>query len=319
MRFRSLWVAVAALLVAAAAAGAAQSPGRCAAIKAKAAGGLVTASLACHAKITRRGEGSTSACLTGARTKLQRRFAKAERKGTCGRPGDGATVGDYVVVFVAATATALFPSGSPDAARRCAAKKMQPAGLYARGRLACWARAFASASAVESSCFADSASKLVAGFRAAEVKPGCVTTGDVSTVEAALNVFVDPVAALLNPTTTTTTTVPQAGISFSADVQPIFTQHCALSGCHAEPEPKEDLDLTAGRSFSHLVNVASHGCPQFNRVKPGDPAASYVMFKLLGPPQLCFSGERMPEDAPPLPAAELTTIQTWIAEGAVND
>jgi len=348
VRFRSLPLAVAALLVIAAGAPAAESPRRCAAIKAKAAGGLVAASLACDAKVTRRGKGTTSACLLGARTRFERLFAKAERKGTCGVPGDVATIGDYVAAFVAGTAGVLFPAGSPDAARRCAAKKMQRSGAYGRGRLACWARSFASGSAVESGCFAGSASKLVAGFTAAEVKPGCATGGDVSTIEAALNVFIDPIASLLGPTSTTTTTTvvststtssrPGGGptttiaggpptstttlplpISFSADVQPIFTQNCALSGCHAGPSPKEDLDLTAGQSFSHLVDVASHQCAQFKRVEPGAPGASYIIFKLLGPPQLCFSGDRMPEDAAPLPSADRTTIQTWIAEGAPNN
>jgi hypothetical protein len=339
VRFRSLLVAAAALLVAAVSAGAAQSPGRCAAIKTKAAGGLVAASFACHAKVTRRGEGTTSACLLGARGKFERLFAKAERKGACGVPGDVATIGDYVAALVAGTAVVLFPSGSPDAARRCAAKKMQRAGVYGRGRLACWARAFASGSAVGTGCFAGPASKLVVGFRAAEVKPGCVTAGDVATVEAALDVFVDPIASLLAPTSTTTTTVvststtssrlgggpttstttPQASVSFSTDVQPIFTQHCALSGCHAGPDPREGLNLTAGESLSHLVNVASHECDAFKRVQPGDPDASYLMFKLLGPPQLCFNGERMPEDAPPLPAADIDTIRTWITDGAPNN
>jgi hypothetical protein len=241
---------------------------------------------------------------------------------------------------------ALFPAGSPDAARRCAAKKMQRAAVYGRGRLACWARAFASGGTVQSGCFADGASKLVVGFTAAEKKPGCVTTGDAATIEAALNVFIDPVASLLGPQSTTTTTVVSASttstrpgggptttiaggpttsttiqlpISFSADVQPIFTQNCALLGCHAGPSPREELDLTAGQSFSHLVNVASHQCAQFKRVEPGSPGASYVIFKLLGAPQLCFSGDRMPEDAPPLPDAVRITIQTWIAEGAPDN
>jgi hypothetical protein len=327
------------------AADATQSAGRCAAIKAKATGSLVAASLACHAKITRRGEGTTSACIAGAATKLGRLFAKADRKGACA--GDVAAIGDYVDTFVGPTAVALFPVGSPEAARRCAGKKMQRAGAYGRGRLACWGRAFATGDAVDTGCFAGRASKLVVGFTAAERKPGCVTAGDVSTIEHALNAFLDPIASLLGPTSTTTTTIvtasttstrpggsptttiaggpvtsttmPQLPISFSADVQPIFTEHCALSGCHAGPSPKEELDQTAGQSFSHLVNVASHQCAQFKRVEPGSPGASYVIFKLLGAPQLCFSGDRMPEDAPPLPDAVRITIQTWIAEGAPDN
>jgi hypothetical protein len=62
------------------------------------------------------------------------------------------------------------------------------------------------------------------------------------------------------------------------------------------------------------VNVASRECPQFMRVAP-----SYILFNLAGPPQPCFDGERMPEGAPALPAADQDTTQAWIAEGAPNN
>jgi hypothetical protein len=191
-------MAAAVVLAVAAAASAAPSPRRCASIKAKATGGLVAASLACHAKTTKRGEGDTPACIAAARAKIARLFAKAERKDTC--EGDVALIGHYVTTFVDATATALFPAGSLDAARRCAAKKMQRAGAYGRGLLACSARAFASGSAVETGCLAGAASKLNAGFGSAEKKPGCATVGDVATIERALSVFLDPIASLLAPT-----------------------------------------------------------------------------------------------------------------------
>jgi hypothetical protein len=67
------------------------------------------------------------------------------------------------------------------------------------------------------------------------------------------------------------------------------------------------------------VNVASRECPQFMRVAPGQPGASYLLFKLAGPPQPCFDGERMPEGAPALPAADQDTIRAWIAEGAPHN
>jgi len=337
------------LLAAAVAWGASQSPGRCASLKAKATGLRVAASLGCHAKGARSGRGASSACLGRAQQKFERLFRKAEGKGPCGAPGDVATIGESVAAFTEDVAAGFLPSGAADTARRCAAKKMLRAGAYGRGRLACWARAFRAGVAVEGQCFDGTASKLVVGFRGAEAKPGCATAGDVSAVEDALNDFLDTIASLVMPSSTTTTTVisatttssePGGGtsttiaggpttsttttttgalVSLSTDVQPIFTAHCALAGCHTGPSPREDLDLGAGQSFSHLVSVTSHECGSFKRVLPGQPDASYLVFKIEGPPQPCFSGDRMPEEAPPLPAADQNTIRTWILQGALNN
>jgi len=346
-----LVISAGALVVATTAWGVADPVGRCASVKAKGAGIGLAAGLACQATGTRSGRGPSSKCLAGAEKKLRRVFAKAEAKGPCGVPDDAATIGDGVAAFVADIAAGFFPGGSPDDARRCAAKKMLRAGAYGRARLACWSRAFAASGAIDSQCFGGAGSKLVTGFTAAERKPGCATMGDVAAVEDAIDDFVDEVASLVGSSSTTTTVVSTtttitepgatstttvvgappatssttsttpgpAPVSFSADVQPIFTANCALAGCHTGPSPEEGLDLRAGRSYARLVNVDSHECGQLKRVRPGRPDASYLVFKLEGPPQPCFSGDRMPRNAPPLSASDRETIQTWIAQGAANN
>lgn len=344
-----LLLAPGALLVATAAWGAVESPGRCASLKAKAAGLRLAASFRCHAVATRRA-GASSACQDPARKQFERLFARAGKKGSCGEPGDAATIGEHVAAFAADIATGLFPSGTPVTGRRCAAKKMLRAGVYGRGRLTCWARAFRDGVAVDGRCLDGSASKLVIGFRAAEEKPGCATAGDVAIVEGVLDGFLDGIAAAVmpSPATTTTTVVstssttsePGGGtsttvaggattststvttpalVSFAGDVLPIFTANCALTGCHTGPSPEEGLDLRPGRAFATLVNVTSRECGQFKRVQPGQPSASYLVFKIVGPPQPCFSGDRMPDGAPPLSAADQATIQAWIMQGALNN
>jgi len=344
-----LLITAGALLTAMTALGATDSPGRCAALKAKGAGVGLAGSLSCHAVAARKGASVSATCLDRAGEKLRRLFVKAEAKGACGAPGDAATIGANIASFAAATAAGLFPAAAPDTARRCAAKKLLRAGAYGRGRLACWGQAFRAGLAVDSQCFATAGSKLVVGFRAAERKPGCATTGDTSSVEDALDAFLDEIASSVNPQpvstttivsvgttstdpgstptttvvgqppTTTSSTSPAPTVSFSADVQPIFTASCALAGCHGGPSPEEGLDLRAGRSYARLVNVDSRECGQFKRVRPGRPDASYLVFKLAGPPQACFSGDRMPDDAPPLAASVQDLIRTWIAEGAPNN
>lgn len=106
-------------------------------------------------------------------------------------------------------------------------------------------------------------------------------------------------------------------VSLSRDVQPIFSKSCALRGCHGATLPKEGLDLSSGASYSNLVNVAAKECTGRLRVKPGDPAASYLVNKLMGV-NLCF-GSQMPKSGTSLPKAELDSIGTWICNGAPND
>lgn len=107
-----------------------------------------------------------------------------------------------------------------------------------------------------------------------------------------------------------------APISFSADVQPIFTRSCAKSGCHEGPFAPLDLSLEQGHAYANLVGVPSRWEPTLNRVEAGRSDLSYIIIKLEGNGQ----GARMPFDGPPyLPDAEIQLIKDWIDEGASDN
>jgi uncharacterized protein (TIGR03118 family) len=100
----------------------------------------------------------------------------------------------------------------------------------------------------------------------------------------------------------------------------VFTPRC--SGCHdGSVAPSGALpgsqDLRAGHTYTSLVNVASHEQPALLRVKPGDPANSYVIQKLEG--AATISGARMPFGGPYLDQATIDQIRAWIAAGAPNN
>lgn len=100
----------------------------------------------------------------------------------------------------------------------------------------------------------------------------------------------------------------------------VFTPSC--SGCHNGSQPAGGAlpgsqNLTAGNSYSNLVNVASLEQPGLMRVKPGDPANSYIIRKLEGTAGI--SGERMPQGGPYLDQATIDMIKSWIASGAPNN
>ncbi|MGH7492194.1 MAG: hypothetical protein ACREOO_07345 [bacterium] len=91
----------------------------------------------------------------------------------------------------------------------------------------------------------------------------------------------------------------------------IFTPKCVNAGCH--PGGNAPMSLANGQSFGMLVNQAS----AYNRprVAPGNANNSALYLKVSG----TTLGARMPTVGQPLSAAEVSTIQTWINNGAQNN
>ena len=98
----------------------------------------------------------------------------------------------------------------------------------------------------------------------------------------------------------------------------IFNPNCLSAGCHDATSHSGNLVLEPGRSFDALVNVepdnASARAEGLLRVTPGDPAGSFLVIKLEGPPLI--QGGRMPFLLPPLPPAQIELVRQWIEQGA---
>jgi hypothetical protein len=107
-------------------------------------------------------------------------------------------------------------------------------------------------------------------------------------------------------------------VSFAADIQPIFTAHCATTGCHNNATiANKQLDLSAGQAWGNLVGMPSAECPSTLRVEAGSPDTSYMMWKLVGSGP-CFTGSRMPKMGS-IPPADVSAISDWIFTGAANN
>lgn len=104
-------------------------------------------------------------------------------------------------------------------------------------------------------------------------------------------------------------------VTFSGDVQPIFTSICAVTGCHVEGH-ETGLDLREDHSYALLVDVGSEHYPPMKRVVPGEPDSSVLYLKVSGDP---ITGDRMPLGGPALSARQIDHIRTWILEGAQDD
>jgi hypothetical protein len=96
-------------------------------------------------------------------------------------------------------------------------------------------------------------------------------------------------------------------------VQAVFTGSCAFSACHQGASPAGDMGLEPGNAYASIVDVASMQVPAKVRVKPGDPASSYLMDKVLGIGML----DQMPPTAP-LSEERMDLLRAWIEAGAPN-
>jgi hypothetical protein len=111
---------------------------------------------------------------------------------------------------------------------------------------------------------------------------------------------------------------PGGGGGVTADFQSIqdniFTPICTQ--CHIGASAPQGLQLDAAHSYDLLVGVPSTEKPAVLRVEAGDPTSSYIIQKLTGAPGIV--GNQMPLGQSPLPAAQITAIQQWIANGAMK-
>lgn len=105
-----------------------------------------------------------------------------------------------------------------------------------------------------------------------------------------------------------------AAVSFSSQVQPIFTTNCVNAGCH--PGGGAPFPLAAGVSYANLVNrVATNGpCAGDLRVQPLNADASALTKRLDG-----TCGVQMPFGGSPLPSTQIQLIKDWINQGARNN
>jgi hypothetical protein len=100
---------------------------------------------------------------------------------------------------------------------------------------------------------------------------------------------------------------------FASIQEHVFTPICTV--CHAGGGAPQGLRLDATNSYALLVGVPSTEVPSILRVKPGDPANSYLIQKLEGHAAV---GAQMPFGGPPLPDATIAVIRQWITDGAMS-
>jgi hypothetical protein len=120
-----------------------------------------------------------------------------------------------------------------------------------------------------------------------------------------------------------------ASVSFHNDVYPVLAKNCASAeGCHGNNSTAAvDLDLRAPAAYSQLVGKDAEMRKGALRVRPGDPATSFLIAKLAGSLQPS-EGNPMPinvETGEPFQTSPLPpdyiekSLKPWIRAGAPNN
>ena len=97
----------------------------------------------------------------------------------------------------------------------------------------------------------------------------------------------------------------------------IFTPICSVCHTGGGAGLPGIQNLTAGNTYTNIVNVASIQQGTLVRVKPGDPDNSYLVRKIQGTPGI--TGVQMPATGGPLSQAQIDEVRAWVAAGAKND
>lgn len=107
--------------------------------------------------------------------------------------------------------------------------------------------------------------------------------------------------------------------SLATNLQPVFTQRCALGGCHTPAENRIGLILASGYTYASTVNVASvHGVPLV-RILPGNHVNSFL-WRAIQPDSTLHPGlPRMPLASQPLTPNMIQNIANWIDDGAPDN
>jgi hypothetical protein len=108
------------------------------------------------------------------------------------------------------------------------------------------------------------------------------------------------------------------GVTWEKRIKLILEFNCG--GCHNQDDPQGDLTLLGDGVYERLLE-ASGQLTDMRLIEPGDPTQSYLYLKLTGDDRI--QGLQMPYNPltgeGSLTQAEISDIETWIINGAVED
>ncbi len=174
-------------------------PSKCTGKKFGVAGKKVRSRAKCYAKAVTTGATVDSTCLGTATTNFSNAWTKLEATpNDCRTTGDAGTVENHIDAFTDGLVSALEPSGSQPS--HCTAKKLNIAAKKAAAKAKCYSKAATKGVGVDGTCLTKATDKFSASWGKLET-PGndCLTHNDVSSIESAVDSFVNQLFGDLEP------------------------------------------------------------------------------------------------------------------------
>jgi len=181
---------------------------KCTAAKYNAAGQRAADKAKCFGKAVKKGGGVDSACLSKAERMFSSLFMKTEAHADCLAPkGDAGTVASTVDAFVEdITRTVTGSAGGAFMASKCNSKEIEAVATKVAAKAKCESKAVRKGAAVAPRCLTSADGQFDHAILKAEGKGGCAQKGQMSTLEAQVDAFMDALTSQLQPTGTVTTT-----------------------------------------------------------------------------------------------------------------
>jgi hypothetical protein len=108
------------------------------------------------------------------------------------------------------------------------------------------------------------------------------------------------------------------GVTWEARIKLILEFNCG--GCHNQDDPQGSLTLLGDGVYERLLEPSGQ-LTDMRLIAPGEPEESYLFLKLIGDDRI--EGLQMPYNPltgeGSLTQAEISDIETWIINGAVED
>lgn len=152
---------------------------------------------------------------------------------------------------------------------------------------------------------------------------GVGQTKGAVTADAAIGPDASTDASAAGPDTNAQPDVPVCNVKPTLkSLEAEYFTSCTFKGCHTTQKHAGSLDLSPGKAWAQLVNVAAFHdkakAAGLIRVVPGDPEASFAYQKVHGPTAF---GALMPDkaDAPVDPDCSIAALRAWIEAGALDD
>ena len=131
---------------------------------------------------------------------------------------------------------------------------------------------------------------------------------------AAISVFVGVISVGCDAPPKSLPTAKQLSpeeVHFQQHIYPLLARSCVV--CHMTSAAQAQLNLEPRMAFASLIGRRSTEALGMRLVAPGDPTKSYMVHKLAGTHiEAGGSGDRMPQNAPPLSEPEMELLVNWI-------